>query len=150
MTGADPGSGAGRPRQPGSSQAQERRQAQPSTISSGQPHDRKGRGRGKSTARCRDNPYDRSSEGARRVTWSYAAVDVDEHDRKHAAFRELSEADRAYRAAFDEQTSLGGLEPSSFDRLLASVKRLQEVVERLRDTDEAQTAATIGDHAPTE
>lgn len=62
---------------------------------------------------------------------------MDEHDRKHAAFRELSEANRAYRAAFDEQTSLGGLETSSFDRLLASVKRLQEVVERLRDTDEA-------------
>lgn len=60
----------------------------------------------------------------------------DEQDDKHVALRELSEANRAYRAAFQELTSLGGLEASSFARLLTSVERLHDVVLRLRDTDD--------------
>jgi hypothetical protein len=55
----------------------------------------------------------------------------DEQDNKHDALRELSEANRAYRAAFQELTSLGGLEASSFTRLLTSVERLHDVVLRL-------------------
>jgi hypothetical protein len=62
---------------------------------------------------------------------------VDEsQDRKQAEWRELSEADRSYRAAFREHTSLGGLDPSSFESLLTSVKRLHEVVQRLRQHDD--------------
>lgn len=60
----------------------------------------------------------------------------DEQDRKQAALRELSEADRAYRAAFRELTSLGGLETSSFTHLLTSVERLHDVALRLRDADD--------------
>ena len=55
----------------------------------------------------------------------------DEQDRRHAALRELSDADRAYRAAFQELTSAGGLEPSSYAPLLASVDRLHEAARGL-------------------
>jgi hypothetical protein len=55
----------------------------------------------------------------------------DEQDRTQAALRELSDADRAYRAAFQELTSAGGLEPSSFELLLASLERLHEAARRL-------------------
>jgi hypothetical protein len=66
----------------------------------------------------------------------YAGGEVnDEQDRKQAALRELSEADRAYRAAFQELTSFGGLETSSFTLLLTSVERLHDVALRLRDAD---------------
>lgn len=58
---------------------------------------------------------------------------MDDHDRKHTALRDLGDADRAYRAAFAQLTSLGGLEPSTFDRLLASVNSLRDVLTHLRD-----------------
>jgi hypothetical protein len=53
---------------------------------------------------------------------------------KTEALRELSDADRSYRAAFHGLTSHGGLDPSSFERLLTSVERLHDVVKHLRDT----------------
>jgi hypothetical protein len=55
----------------------------------------------------------------------------DEHARKQAALREFSDADRAYRAAFQELTSAGGLEPSSYEQLLAALERLHEAARRL-------------------
>jgi hypothetical protein len=55
----------------------------------------------------------------------------DRHDRRQAALRELSEADRAYRAAFQELRSSGGLESSSFSQLRTAVERLTEAVRRV-------------------
>ena len=55
----------------------------------------------------------------------------DEQERRQAAVRELGEADRAYRAAFQELTSLGGLEPSSYNQLLAAIERLREAARRV-------------------
>jgi hypothetical protein len=49
----------------------------------------------------------------------------------HGRLRELSEADRGYRAAFRDLTSAGGLEPSSFAPLLAAVDRLYDVLHGL-------------------
>jgi hypothetical protein len=66
---------------------------------------------------------------------------VDEPGRKHAALRELSEADRAYRAAFRELTSRGGLDASSFADLLISVERLHDAARRLRATDDGPGTA---------
>ena len=56
---------------------------------------------------------------------------ADGQKREHAWLRELSEADRAYRAAFHELTSVGGLAPSSFASLLTAVERLHGVVQRI-------------------
>ena len=67
----------------------------------------------------------------------------DDEGHKHAALRELSDADRAYRAAFSALTSRGGLDTSSFSKLLTSVERLREVVLRLRDTNQGPRA--VGD-----
>lgn len=50
---------------------------------------------------------------------------------RRVKLRELSDADRGYRAAFRELTSAGGLEPSSFAALLAAVERLYGVLRRL-------------------
>jgi hypothetical protein len=58
---------------------------------------------------------------------------ADRQKREHARLRELSEADRAYRAAFQEMTSAGGFTPSSFASLLAAVVRLHRVVQRLEE-----------------
>ena len=89
--------------------------------------------------------YDRLSARQRRVdarrtrqSDSDAAIGCLEMDMgpeaRNVALRELSNADRAYRAAFRELTSHGGLDPSSFEGLLASVERLQKAVRHLRDT----------------
>jgi hypothetical protein len=58
---------------------------------------------------------------------------ADEEDRKHAALRELSDADRAYRAAFQELTTAPRLSPSSFAPLHLAVSRLEEVVRHLEE-----------------
>lgn len=56
---------------------------------------------------------------------------VDEHGVRQAAVRELSDADRSYRAAFQVLTSDGGLAPSSFEALRLAVDRLSDALERL-------------------
>lgn len=60
---------------------------------------------------------------------------MDDQNHRHATLSRLAEADRAYRAAFEQLTSVGGLDPSSFDRLVASVERLREVVSHLPDDE---------------
>jgi hypothetical protein len=66
---------------------------------------------------------------------------TDEEGRKHAALRALSDADRAYRAAFQELTTAPRLSPSSFASLRLAVTRLEEVVRALEagaDRDEGE------------
>jgi hypothetical protein len=59
---------------------------------------------------------------------------TDEHGRKHAALRELSDADRAYRAAFEELTTAPRLSPSSFASLHLAVRRLEQIVRQLEES----------------
>lgn len=70
---------------------------------------------------------------AGRLASTLVCVD-DEHDRRTGALTELSDADRAYRAAFRHLTSRGALEGSSFEELLASIDRLRQAVIRLADS----------------
>ena len=54
--------------------------------------------------------------------------------RRDAALRTLSEADRAYRAAFRKLTSRGGRtgsNPLSFEELVAATERLQAAAQDL-------------------
>jgi len=67
----------------------------------------------------------------------------DDQDRTNASLHELAEADQAYRAAFHE-LSRGSLDASSFERLLRSVKRLRDVTQRLRGSDDGNPAGGAG------
>lgn len=57
----------------------------------------------------------------------------DVHDQKHAALRELREADRAYRAAFRRLTTTDDLRPSSFRALRDAVHRIEDVLRQLEE-----------------
>jgi hypothetical protein len=61
---------------------------------------------------------------------------VDDEGRKHAALRELGDADRAYRAAFQELTTAPRLSPTSFASLHLAVMRLEEVLRHLEENAE--------------
>jgi len=64
---------------------------------------------------------------------------ADRQKREHAGLRELSEADRTYRAAFQELTSAGGLAPSSLASLLAAIERLHGVVQTIAHGRRSET-----------
>ncbi|HVM41074.1 MAG TPA: hypothetical protein VM618_09895 [Acidimicrobiia bacterium] len=54
-----------------------------------------------------------------------------------ASLKELSDADRAYRAAFRTLTSAAGVTPSSFAALRRSIDRLDAAARRLERTPNA-------------
>ena len=57
---------------------------------------------------------------------------------KPEVLRELSDADRAYRAAFGKLTSRGGLQPATsecFEELLAAAARLLAAVRLVCESD---------------